>query len=37
VLLTVVRRNQRQTDSPVLDAQQRARAQALLQETDSKK
>lgn len=37
VLLNVVRRNQRQTDTPVLDAQQRARAQALLQETDSKK
>lgn len=37
VLLTVVRRNQRQTDTPVLDDQQRARAQALLHETDSKK
>jgi cytochrome c-type biogenesis protein CcmH len=37
VLLNVVRRNQQQSDSPVLDAQQRARAQALLHETDSKK
>lgn len=37
VLLNVVRRNQRQTDTPVLDAQQRAGAQALLQETSSKK
>ena len=37
VLLSVVRRSQRQTDAPTLDAQQRARAQALLQETDSKK
>lgn len=37
VLFTVVRRNQRQSDTPALDDQQRARAQALLQETDLKK
>ncbi len=37
VLFTVIRRNQRQSDAPALDDQQRARAQALLQETDSKK
>ena len=37
VLFTVIRRNQRQSDTPALDDQQRARAQALLQETDSKK
>lgn len=35
VLFNVIRRNQRQTDTPTLDAQQRAKAQALLQETDS--
>ena len=37
VLFTIIRRNQRQTGAPVIDAQQRAKAQALLQETDSSK
>ena len=37
VLFNVIRRNQRQADTPALDAQQRARAQALLQETDAAK
>ncbi len=37
VLFTVIRRNQRQTDAPAIDAQQRAAAQALLQDTDSSK
>lgn len=37
VLFNVVRRTQRQTNAPTLDAEQRQRAQALLQETDSQK
>ena len=37
VLISIVRRNQRQKDTPVLDDIQRAKAQALLQETDSQK
>ena len=36
VLISTIRRNQQQKVPPVLDAQQRAKAQALLQETDSK-
>jgi cytochrome c-type biogenesis protein CcmH len=37
MLMGVIRRNQSQKDTPVLDAAQRAKAQALLQETDSSK
>jgi len=37
LLISVIRRNQRQKDTPVLDADKRAKAQALLQETDSSK
>jgi cytochrome c-type biogenesis protein CcmH len=37
VLIGIIRRNQRQKDAPVLDEHQRAKAQALLQETDSTK
>lgn len=37
VLFNVIRRSQRQTEPQVPDAQQRAKAQALLQETDSSK
>lgn len=37
LLVNIIRRNQSQKDSPVLDAAQRAKAQALLQETDSSK
>jgi len=37
VLFNVIRRNQRQTDPQAPNAQQRAKAQALLQETDSSK
>ena len=37
VLVGIIRRNQSQKDAPVLDAAQRAKAQALLQETDSSK
>lgn len=37
ILISIVRRNQRQKDTPVLDDIQRAKAQALLQETDSQK
>ncbi len=37
LLVNIIRRNQSQKDSPVLDATQRAKAQALLQETDSSK
>lgn len=37
LLLTVIKRNQKQKDLPVLDAAKRAKAQALLQETDSSK
>lgn len=35
VLIGTIRRSQQQKDPPLLNAQQRARAQALLQETDS--
>ncbi|MBK9442768.1 MAG: cytochrome c-type biogenesis protein CcmH [Comamonadaceae bacterium] len=37
ILISIVRRSQHLTDTPVLDDQQRAKAQALLQEADSKK
>jgi cytochrome c-type biogenesis protein CcmH len=37
VLIGIIRRNQLQKDAPVLDDHQRAKAQALLQETDSTK
>lgn len=37
LLISTIRRNQQQKQPPVLDAQQRAQAQALLHETDSKK
>jgi len=37
LLLTAIKRNQKQKDLPVLDAAKRAKAQALLQETDSSK
>ena len=37
LLISTIRRNQQQKEPPVLDAQQRAKAQALLQENDSKK
>ncbi len=37
VLISTIRRSQQQKEPPVLDAQQRAKAQALLQETDPKK
>jgi cytochrome c-type biogenesis protein CcmH len=37
LLISIIRRNQKQKNSPVLDAAQRAKAQALLQETDSSK
>jgi len=37
ILIRIVRRNQQQKDLPVLDDLQRARAQALLDETDSQK
>ncbi len=37
VLFSIIRRNQRDTAAPTLDADQRAKAQALLQETDSSK
>ena|ERR1035437_3567887 len=37
LLVGIIRRNQNQKDTPVLDAEQRAKAQALLQETDSPK
>lgn len=37
LLVSIIRRNQKQKDAPVLDAAQRAKAQALLQETDSSK
>jgi cytochrome c-type biogenesis protein CcmH len=36
-LIKIIRRNQNSPDAPVLDAAQRAKAQALLQETDSSK
>ncbi len=37
MLIGIIRRNQNQKDTPQLDASQRAKAQALLQETDSQK
>jgi cytochrome c-type biogenesis protein CcmH len=37
LLISIIKRNQKQKETPVLDAAQRARAQALLQETDSSK
>jgi len=37
LLVTVIKRNQKQRDIPVLDDAKRAKAQALLQETDSSK
>jgi len=37
LLIKIIRGNQKQTNAPVLDAAQRAKAQALLQETDSPK
>ena len=37
LLVSIIRRNQKQQDTPVLDTAQRAKAQALLQVTDSSK
>ena len=37
LLVSIIRRNQKQKNSPVLDDAQRAKAQALLQETDYSK
>jgi len=37
LLISVIKHNQRQKDTPVLDADKRAKAQALLKETDSSK
>ena len=37
LLISIIKRNQKQKDAPVLDAVQRAKAQALLQATDSSK
>jgi cytochrome c-type biogenesis protein CcmH len=37
LLVSIIKRNQKQKNTPVLDAAQRAKAQALLQETDSSK
>ena len=37
LLISIIRRSQNQKNAPVLDAAQRAKAQALLQETDSPK
>ncbi|APW45218.1 cytochrome c-type biogenesis protein [Rhodoferax antarcticus] len=37
LLISTIRRNQQQKEPPLLNPQQRAKAQALLQETDSKK
>lgn len=37
VLVSIIKRSQSQKDTPVLDAAQRAKAQALLQETDTSK
>jgi cytochrome c-type biogenesis protein CcmH len=37
LLISIIKRNQKQKNTPVLDAAQRAKAQALLQETDSSK
>lgn len=37
LLVSIIKRNQSQKNTPVLDTAQRAKAQALLQETDSSK
>ncbi len=37
LLVSIIRRSQAQKDTPVLDAEKRAKAQALLQENDSSK
>lgn len=37
LLISIIKRNQTQKNTPVLDAAQRAKAEALLQETDSSK
>ncbi len=37
LLINIIKRNQMQKNTPVLDAAQRAKAEALLQETDSSK
>ena len=37
LLISIIKRNQKQKNAPVLDAAQRAKAQALLKETDSSK
>jgi cytochrome c-type biogenesis protein CcmH len=37
VLINIIRRSQKQKDGPILDAAQRAKAQAILQETNSSK
>ena len=37
LLIGIIRRNQNQKNTPVMNAEQRAKAQALLQENDSKK
>jgi cytochrome c-type biogenesis protein CcmH len=37
LLFNIIKRNQKQKNTPVLDAAQRAKVQALLQETDSSK
>ena len=37
LLISIIKRNQKQKNVPVLDAAQRAKAQALLKETDSSK
>jgi hypothetical protein len=37
VLVNIIRRSQKQKDGPVLDPAQRAKAQAILQETSSSK
>lgn len=37
LLISIIKRSQAQKNAPVLDAAQRAKAQALLQETDSSK
>ena len=37
LLLSIVRRNLKQTETPALDATQRAKAQALLQDSESPK
>ncbi len=37
LLISIIKRNQKQKNTPVLDAAQRAKAQALLEETDPSK